>query len=69
VSISGGAKLEVDSTAYQGSAVWIKLVDCATRTTAFAPEDITLTGPGIIRQDRDEDIWLNIVRGTIILIH
>lgn len=66
LAVSAGAKLEVDSTAYAGSAVWTKLADCATRTTAFAPEDITVTGPGVVRQDRDEDIWLYIPRGTLI---
>lgn len=69
VSISDGAKLEVDATAYTGNASWIKLIDCVTRTTDFAPEDITLTGPGNIRQDIDEDIWLHIVRGTMIIVH
>ena len=66
LSIYPGAKLEVDSTAYQGGAVWVKLVDCATRTAAFAPENITVTGKGVVRQDRNEDIWLYIRRGTLI---
>jgi hypothetical protein len=61
-----GAKLEVDATAYAGGAVWVKLVDCATRTTSFAPENITVTGVGLVRQDRDEDIWLFMQRGTFI---
>jgi len=68
LSISSGARLEVDATAYQGSAVWIKLVECATRTTSFAPEDITVIGSGTVRQDRDEDIWLNIQHGTMIIV-
>ncbi len=66
LAIYPGAKLEVDSRAYQGGAVWVKLVDCATRSTAFAPENITVTGPGVVRQDRNEDIWLYIQRGTFI---
>ncbi len=66
LAIYPGAKLEVDSRAYQGGAVWVKLVDCATRSTAFAPDNITVTGPGVVRQDRNEDIWLYIQRGTFI---
>ena len=68
LTIAAGSKLEVDATAYRGSGGWIKLVDCAARTTAFAPENITLTGPGSVRQNRDEDLWLFIQRGTIISV-
>ena len=66
LTINTGAKLEVDTTAYQGSTVWVKLVNCATRTTAFAPENITVMGDGVVRQDKDEDIWLYMQHGTII---
>lgn len=68
LTVSAGAKLEVDSTAYEGSAVWIKLVDCATRTGSFDPADITLTGQGEVKQNRngDQDIWLYLQRGTLI---
>jgi T5SS/PEP-CTERM-associated repeat protein len=69
LAVSAGAKLEVDSTAYRGYAIWFKLVDCATRTTAFAPANITVTGPGIVLQDRNEDIWLFIRRGTMLLLN
>jgi hypothetical protein len=66
LSIYPGAKLEVDASAYQGNAVWIKLADCATRTGSFAPSNITVTGPGVVKQDRDEDLWLFIQRGLMI---
>lgn len=66
LTVCAGAKLEVDSTAYAGAAVWIKLVDCAARTTAFEPENISVAGPGVVRQDRDQNIWLYIPRGTLI---
>ena len=69
LEISAGTKLEVDTTAYEGGSAWIKLVDCATRSTSFALEDISVVGQGVIRQDVDEDIWLNMQRGTIIIVH
>jgi T5SS/PEP-CTERM-associated repeat protein len=63
-----GAKLEVDTSAYQGKAVWIKLVDCATRTGSFDPANITITGQGEVKQSRnnDQDVWLFFRRGTMI---
>jgi hypothetical protein len=66
--IYSGAKLEVDTTAYQGNAVWIKLVDCATRTGSFDPANITITGKGEVKQSRnnDQDVWLFFRRGTMI---
>ena len=67
--IRPGAKLEVDSTAYRGSAIWFKLVDCGARTTSFAADNITVTGPGVVRQDKDEDLWFNIRHGTIFLLY
>jgi hypothetical protein len=67
--VRAGARLEVDSTAYRGSAIWLKLIDCATRTTAFAPENVTVTGPGVVRQDRNEDLWLFIRHGTFLLLY
>ncbi len=69
LAIAPGAKLEVDAKAYQGSAVWVKLADCATRTTSFAPSNITVTGNGVVRQDVDEDIWLYVQRGTFVGIY
>ena len=69
LSIYSGAKLEVDSRAYKGSAVWVRLVDCATRTTSFDPANITVTGKGVVRQDRNEDIWLYYQRGTTLLVN
>ena len=69
LTVSVGAKLEVDSTAYRGYAIWFKLVDCATRTTAFAPANIAVTGPGLVRQDLNEDIWLFIRRGAMLLLN
>jgi len=69
LTIGAGAKLEVDVSAYRGSAVWIKLADCSWRTTSFAPENITVTGPGVVRQDRDEDLWLFMQRGTLIRVY
>jgi hypothetical protein len=66
LTVHAGAKLEVDSRAYRGGAVWVRLVDCATRTTAFASENITVTGPGVVRQNKDEDLWLFTQRGLII---
>jgi len=68
LSVYPGARLEVDSTAYSGSDVWIKLAECATRAGSFAPENITVIGKGLVRQDRDEDLWLYIPRGTLISI-
>ena len=67
--IRAGAKLEVDTTAYHGNPVWIRLADCASRNTSFAPENITVKGPGIVRQDRDEDLWLYVKQGTRILVY
>ena len=66
--ICAGAKLEVNTTAYQGKAVWVKLADCATRTGSFDLANITITGQGEIKQDRnnDQDIWVFFRRGTMI---
>ena len=64
--IAAGAKLEVDATAYEGAANWVKLIDCSTREGAFAAENITVTGGGVVVQDKDEDIWLQKSRGTVI---
>ncbi len=69
LTMHAGAKLEVDSRDYRGGGVWIKLADCATRVTAFSPENITVTGPGVVRQDRNEDLWLFIQRGAMLLLH
>ena len=69
LTIGAGAKLEVDVSAYRGSAVWIKLADCSSRTTSFTPENITVTGPGVVRQDRDEDLWLYMQRGTLLRVY
>jgi len=68
LTISANARLEVDTTVYQGGSTWIKLMECASRSTSFAPENIVVAGQGVIRQDRDEDIWLYIVRGTLIML-
>jgi hypothetical protein len=69
LSLSADAKLEVDTTRYQGEPVWLKLIDCATRKGAFAEEDILVTGKGIVVQDRgDDDVWLFIERGTVIQV-
>jgi hypothetical protein len=68
LTVSAGAKLEVDTTAYKGDITWTKLIDCATRSDAFATENISVTGEGVVRQDKDEDIWLYIERGTLILL-
>ncbi len=66
--ICAGAKLEVNTTAYQGKAVWVKLADCVTRTGSFDPANITITGLGEVKQDRnnDQDVWLFFRRGTMI---
>ena len=67
LTVSAGAKLEVDTSAYKGDAAWVKLIDCATRSGTFAPENITVTGNGVIRQNRgDQDVWLYLERGTVI---
>jgi hypothetical protein len=68
LAVYPGAKLEVDASAYQGADMWVKLADCATRTTSFAPGDIAVTGPGVVVQDRDEDLWLHVAKGTLIAI-
>ena len=66
--ICAGAKLEVNTTAYQGNAVWVKLADCVTRTGSFDPANITITGLGEVKQNRnnDQDVWLLFRRGTMI---
>lgn len=68
--IYAGAKLEVDTQAYHGDDVWVKLVDCVARTGSFDPANITVTGPGEVKQDRnnDQDIWLYFQRGTLFSI-
>lgn len=68
LTIAQNANLEVDLRGYTGDAVWIKLIDCATREGAFSPDNITIQGSGIVVQDKDEDIWLFCVRGTLITI-
>ncbi len=70
LAICAGAKLEVDTRAYQGKGVWVKLADCATRTGSFDPANITITGQGEVKQDRnnDQDVWLYFRRGTMIAI-
>ena len=69
LTINPGAKLEVDASAYTGDAVWVKLIDCASRTGAFAPEDIEVIGRGSVRQDVDEDIWLHRPIGTVLFLN
>ncbi len=69
LAIYPGAKLEVNATAYKSGVSMIKLIDCATRSTSFAPANITVTGNGVVRQDIDEDIWLYVQRGTFIGIY
>jgi len=66
LTVGESSKLEVDTTAYTGNAARIKLIDCSTREGAFAPENITLQGRGFVRQDKDEDIWLYRVKGTVV---
>lgn len=67
LTVGADSKLEVDSTLYQGDAVWVKLIDCAAREGSFAEDDITLTGKGAVVQDRgDGDVWLFLERGTLI---
>ncbi len=66
LAIAAGAKLKVDTTAYEGEARWVKLIDCSTREGSFAAENITVTGGGVVVQDKDEDIWLQKSRGTVI---
>ena len=68
--IYAGAKLEVDTQAYHGADVWVKLVDCTARTGSFDPTNITITGPGQVKQDRnnDQDIWIYFPRGTLFSI-
>ena len=58
LQVGPGAKLEVDTTAYRGSASHHRLIGCATRTGSFAPEHISITGPGTVAQDKDDDVWL-----------
>ncbi len=66
LSLSAGAKLEADTSAYTGTVPWVRLIDCATRSGTFATENITVTGKGVVRQDLDEDVWLYMERGTVI---
>ena len=68
VTIGTGSRLEVDTTAYHGDAVWTKLIDCVGRVTSFAAGDITVTGFGTVRQDVGADIWLYRPRGTLIRV-
>lgn len=68
LTVCEGARLEVDTTAFTGQGVWHKLIDCASRAGAFRAEDIAVTGKGAVRQDRDEDIWLEIPCGLMIKI-
>jgi len=68
LTVCAGAKLEVDATAYPAATTWTKLIDCTSRTGAFAEADISVIGEGVVRQDRDEDIWLYRVRGTMISV-
>lgn len=68
LTVCAGAKLEVDASAYQAAVAWTRLIDCTSRTGAFAEADITVVGEGVVRQDRDEDVWLYRARGTIISI-
>jgi hypothetical protein len=58
LSIDTGAKLVVDTSAYEGDASWIKLIDCSVREGAFAKADITINGKGVVRQDKDQNVWL-----------
>jgi len=68
LTICAGAKLEVDASAYQSAVAWTRLIDCKVRTGEFAEADITVIGEGVVRQDRDEDVWLYRARGTLLSI-
>ncbi len=66
LAISSGAKLEVDASKYVGRPEWLKLAACATRTGSFDPADITVVGSGVVRQDRDENIWFCVRPGALL---
>jgi hypothetical protein len=64
--IGSASKLEVDMTGFtQGGLT--KILDCKSRSGSFDASNITVTGGKCaIVQTKDEDIYLNIVRGTLI---
>jgi len=65
LKICEGAQLGVDARAYAGKETWFKLIDCATRVGAFAPENITVAGHGQVVQN-ETGVWLHSPRGTVI---
>ena len=66
--VSSASKLEVNLGPYPGTGL-IKLLDCKTRSGAFAATNITIVGAGaLVDQTLDEDIYVRIASGTLILI-
>lgn len=69
LTVHEGAKLEIDTTAYKGFAEWVKLIDCSAREGAFRAEDISVSGKGVVHQDRgDGNVWIRMPRFSMILL-
>jgi len=57
--IAPNARLEVDLTDYAGpNRKVIKIIDCASRTGAFAPENVTLKRCRLVTKPGDPDIYV-----------
>jgi hypothetical protein len=64
--VGSASKLEVDMTDFKQGGL-TKILDCKSRSGSFDASNITVTGGKCaIVQTKDEDIYLNIVRGTLI---
>ena len=73
LTVCADARLEVDAEDFSGSDSWIKVIDVAGgRTGDFEPENIVLSGRGIIVQNRRGDtsgsIWLHREKGLRITV-
>lgn len=66
--ISPDAKLQVDLSGIGSWKGRLRLVDCATRAGSFSAANITVIGAqATVEQGWDEDIWLHVPAGTMII--
>ncbi len=68
LTVSSATRLEVDMALFKDAGT-IKLLDCGTRSGMIDESNITVTGgSGVVVQTIDANLYLQVVRGTVILV-
>lgn len=68
LTVSPATRLEVDMSLFKDAGT-LKLLDCGTRSGTIDEANITVTGgTGMVLQTIDEDLYLQVLRGTIISV-